>query len=91
VRVDLIRSTESILRSVDMLIGDGDLVRTNLTGHPSLVVAYGNDGARARPKTVVFTARYFAEAALLDAGAWIQTTLPPTPGMPESTKLETAH
>ena len=91
VRVDLIRSTESVLRTVDVLIGDGDLVRTNLTGHPSLVVAYGHDEARARPKTVVITARYFAEETLLSAGAWLQATQPPTPGMPESTKLKPAR
>lgn len=87
VRVDLIRKTEAILRSVDLLIGDGDLVRMNLTGHPSLVVAFGQSEARERPKTVVLTSRYFAESALLAVGAWIQSTMPPTPRMPELTKV----
>ncbi len=40
-RVDLIQDAEKQLASVDVLIGDGNLARMNLTGHPSLVVAYG--------------------------------------------------
>jgi Asp-tRNA(Asn)/Glu-tRNA(Gln) amidotransferase A subunit family amidase len=87
VRVDLIRSTESKLRSVDVLIGDGDLVRMNLTGHPSLVVACGGDATLGRPNTVVLTARYFAESKLLSVGAWLQATNPPSPRMPERTKV----
>jgi Asp-tRNA(Asn)/Glu-tRNA(Gln) amidotransferase A subunit family amidase len=87
VRVDLIRATEARLRSVDVLIGDGDLARMNLTGHPSLVVAFGNDEARAKPKTVVLTSRYFSEGSLLGVGAWLQSTLPAIPNMPELTKV----
>jgi len=87
VRVDLIRATEARLRSVDVLIGDGDLARMNLTGHPSLVVAFGNDDSRSKPKTVVLTSRYFSEGALLGVGAWLQSTLPATPNMPELTKV----
>lgn len=81
-RVELIRNTETALRSVDILIGDGDLARMNLTGHPSLVVAFGNQAERARPNTVVLTSKYFAESKLLQAGTWIQSQLPPTPAQP---------
>jgi Asp-tRNA(Asn)/Glu-tRNA(Gln) amidotransferase A subunit family amidase len=84
-RVDLIRHTETALRSVDILIGDGDLAGMNLTGHPSVVVAFGNQAERARPNTVVLTAKYFAESQLLQAGSWIQTQLPPTPAQPALT------
>lgn len=87
VRVHLIRSTESKLRSVDVLLGDGDLVRMNLTGHPSLVVACGRDATLDRPNTVVLTARYFAESTLLAIGAWLQATNPPSPLMPERMKV----
>lgn len=81
-RVELIQKTEAGLREVDLLIGDGDLTRMNLTGHPSLVVSFGKNEERARPNTVVLTAKFFAEASLLSAGAWIQSKLPPEPSQP---------
>lgn len=82
-RVDLIRKTEEVLRQVDVYIGDADLARTNLTGHPSMVVSYGENSARNRPHTVALTAKYFCEAELLVAAEWIQTNLPPTPRVPQ--------
>jgi Asp-tRNA(Asn)/Glu-tRNA(Gln) amidotransferase A subunit family amidase len=78
-RVDLIRKTEAQLQSVDFLIGDGDLSRMNLTGHPSLVVAFGQQTERERPSTAVLTGKLFSETMLLAAGAWIQRESPPTP------------
>jgi len=81
-RVDLIQKTEAALRDVDLLIGDGDLARMNLTGHPSLVVSFGENTERKRPNTVVLTAKLFAESMLLAAGDWIQTQLPATPSKP---------
>lgn len=77
VRAELIRKTEQKLREVDLIVGDGDLTRMNLTGHPSLVTAFGYDEERKRPKTVVFTSKYFSEAMLLQVGTWLQKTLPP--------------
>lgn len=81
-RVDLIQKTEAALNEVDLLIGDGDLARMNLTGHPSLVVSFGENAERKRPNTVVLTARLFAESLLLATGAWIQKQLPATPAQP---------
>ncbi len=40
-RTMLIQETERVLRNVDVLLGSDDLVRTNLTGHPSMVVRFG--------------------------------------------------
>ena len=40
-RTMLIQETERVLRGVDVLLGSDDLVRTNLTGHPSMVVRFG--------------------------------------------------
>jgi len=40
-RTMLIQETERILRTVDLVLGGDDLVRTNLTGHPSMVVRCG--------------------------------------------------
>ncbi len=45
-RVELIQDAEQQLASVDLLVGDGNLARMNLTGHPSLVVAYGVEPQR---------------------------------------------
>ena len=45
-RVELIQDAERQLASVDLLVGDGNLARMNLTGHPSLVVAYGVEPQR---------------------------------------------
>ena len=81
-RVDLIQKTETALSEVDLLIGDGDLARMNLTGHPSLVVSFGENAERKRPNTVVLTARLFAESMLLATGVWIQNQLPATPSKP---------
>jgi len=41
-RTLLIQETERVLRKVDVLLGGDDLVRTNLTGHPSMVVRFGS-------------------------------------------------
>jgi hypothetical protein len=41
-RTMLIQETERILRDVDVLLGSDDLLRTNLTGHPSMVVRFGS-------------------------------------------------
>ncbi len=82
-RVSLIEATEAKLRTVDILIGDGDLTRMNLTGHPSLVVAFGQQPEREQPRTVVLTAKFFHEAGLLAAGAWMQSQQPATPSAPK--------
>ena len=87
-RVDLIRKTEEVLQQVDVYIGDADLARTNLTGHPSMVVSYGENSARNRPHTVALTAKYFCETSLIEAAEWIQTKLPPTPKMPDLVALQ---
>ncbi|HUP79534.1 MAG TPA: amidase [Pirellula sp.] len=42
-RTMLIQETERVLRSVDVMLGGDDLVRTNLTGHPSMIVRFGSE------------------------------------------------
>jgi Asp-tRNA(Asn)/Glu-tRNA(Gln) amidotransferase A subunit family amidase len=76
-RVKMIRETEDVLRQVDLLIGDGDLSRMNLTGHPSLVVAFGKEKERNRPSTVVLTGKMFSEAKLMEIGRLLQQSHPP--------------
>lgn len=41
-RTMLIQETERVLRNVDVLLGSDDLLRMNLTGHPSMVVRFGS-------------------------------------------------
>ena len=38
----LIQETERVLRNFDVLLGSDDLVRTNLSGHPSMIVRFGS-------------------------------------------------
>lgn len=89
-RVDLIRKTEHTLRQVDVYLGDGDLARTNLTGHPSMVVSFGEDLTNKKPKTIALTGRFFHESQLLMVADWIQSKLPPTPSQPALTAYEPA-
>lgn len=44
----LIQETEKVLRTVDVVLGGDDLVRTNLTGHPSMIVRYGVEDLESR-------------------------------------------
>ena len=83
-RVPVIQQTEQALREVDVLIGLSSLVRTNLTGHPSLVVAFGggDQAQHPQPRTVVLSARFFAEDRLIAAGMQLQQAAPPTPSLP---------
>ncbi len=83
----LIQETETVLREVDVLFAADDLVLTNLTGHPSLVVALGTQQDKdqdARPATVKLTSAMYAESTLLHVGSALQRALPPTPSRPSA-------
>ncbi len=47
-RTLLIQETERILRTVDVVLGGDDLLRTNLTGHPSMIIRCGTQNLDAR-------------------------------------------
>jgi Asp-tRNA(Asn)/Glu-tRNA(Gln) amidotransferase A subunit family amidase len=86
VRSMLIAETEAALREVDVVLGGDDLALTNLTGHPSLVVALGSERGQSqtpRPATVKLTAAMFRESPLLAVGAALQAGLPPVPARPD--------
>jgi Asp-tRNA(Asn)/Glu-tRNA(Gln) amidotransferase A subunit family amidase len=77
VRTLLMREMEKLLTEVDCYVGGDDLVITNLTGHPSVVVPAGfsqRDG-RTVPMGMTFTGRLYDETTLLTvAEAWQQAT-----------------
>jgi Asp-tRNA(Asn)/Glu-tRNA(Gln) amidotransferase A subunit family amidase len=80
IRGRLITETERKLREVDVVLGGNDLLLTNLTGHPSLVVACGAErvGETERPGIVKLTARAYGESTLLTIGKALQDALPVT-------------
>jgi Asp-tRNA(Asn)/Glu-tRNA(Gln) amidotransferase A subunit family amidase len=78
-RSNLITETEKVLRQVDLVIGSEDLLRTNLSGHPSMVVSFGSesrDDGTSLPRVTKLTSRFCGEATLLAAGDFIQRQLP---------------
>ncbi len=83
-RSPLIIETQRTLSTVDVVLGGDDLLLTNLTGHPSLVLACGEDTARdiALPGVVKLTAAAYQESKLLRVGASLQALLPPSPARP---------
>lgn len=83
-RSDLVRETEEKFRKVDVVLGGNDLLLTNLTGHPSIVVACGADESRGieLPGVVKLTSSAYRESVLLAVADALQKALPPTPGRP---------
>jgi Asp-tRNA(Asn)/Glu-tRNA(Gln) amidotransferase A subunit family amidase len=84
-RSRLIVEAEEKLSQVDLVLGGNDLLLTNLTGHPSLVVACGADELRdeiAAPGVVKLTAAAYREETLLHVAHLLQQALPPTPDRP---------
>ncbi len=49
-RTLLIQETERILRTMDVVLGGDDLLRTNLTGHPSMIIRCGTQNLDARAR-----------------------------------------
>ena len=67
VRTLLIREMEKLLSEVDCYVGGDDLVITNFTGHPTVVVPDGEreGSVSGQPGTITFTGRLFGESELL--------------------------
>jgi Asp-tRNA(Asn)/Glu-tRNA(Gln) amidotransferase A subunit family amidase len=66
-RTLLIREMERLFETVDAYLGGDDLVITNLTGHPTVVLPAGFHAVDDRqvPMMTTFTGRLFGEEALL--------------------------
>jgi Asp-tRNA(Asn)/Glu-tRNA(Gln) amidotransferase A subunit family amidase len=82
VRRHLMTEFEKSISQVDLLWNSGDLVHTNLTGHPSVVLpvrfdGWGDDGNPiAPPRCAVVTGHLFQEEKLLAFAEAVQRHLP---------------
>ena len=77
VRTLLLRAMEEVMGQVDAYVGGDDLLITNLTGHPTVVLPNGFDqrGGAEMPRAITFTGRLYGEAELLALGhAYQQAT-----------------
>ena len=102
-RTLLIQETERVLRDVDVLLGSDDLVRTNLTGHPSMVVRFGSqeltnprrdqqESDKTKPIVIAprvfkLTSKYFGEAMLIAVADYVERQMPPKPVLPEVIRM----
>ena len=77
IRTLLMRAMEEVMATVDAYVGGNDLLLTNLTGHPTLVLANGfqKQGNVEVPTALTFTGRLYGETELLALGhAYQQAT-----------------
>jgi Asp-tRNA(Asn)/Glu-tRNA(Gln) amidotransferase A subunit family amidase len=77
IRTLMMREMEEVMSQVDLYVGGNDLLLTNLTGHPTLVLPGGfqKRGDTDMPISLTFTGRLYGEAELLAVGhAYQQAT-----------------
>jgi Asp-tRNA(Asn)/Glu-tRNA(Gln) amidotransferase A subunit family amidase len=67
IRTLVLREMEQVMQQVDLYVGGNDLVLTNLTGHPTVVLpdGYRKADGRELPRSITFTGRLYGEAELL--------------------------
>jgi Asp-tRNA(Asn)/Glu-tRNA(Gln) amidotransferase A subunit family amidase len=67
VRALVMREMAQVMEQVDLYVGGDDLVLTNFTGHPCVVLPSGmmRRGKSEVPSTITFTGRLFGETELL--------------------------
>jgi Asp-tRNA(Asn)/Glu-tRNA(Gln) amidotransferase A subunit family amidase len=77
IRTLVMREMEEVMGQVDLYVGGNDLVLTNLTGHPTVVLPNGfrKSGEIELPSSIAFTGRLYGETELLAvAHAYQQAT-----------------
>jgi Asp-tRNA(Asn)/Glu-tRNA(Gln) amidotransferase A subunit family amidase len=77
IRTLVMRAMEEVMVGVDLYVGGNDVVLTNLTGHPTVVLPNGfrKAGAVELPNSISFTGRLYGETELLAvAHAYQQAT-----------------
>ncbi|MGI8978774.1 MAG: amidase [Pirellulaceae bacterium] len=67
IRTLVMREMEEAVAGVDAYVGGDDLVLTNFTGHPTVILPDGQrkDSKSGQPGTLTFTGRLFGESKLL--------------------------
>jgi Asp-tRNA(Asn)/Glu-tRNA(Gln) amidotransferase A subunit family amidase len=67
VRTLIKQEMDEVLQQVDAYVEGDDLVLTNFTGHPTVVVPFGDrsESKHKQPGTIAFTGRLFGETELL--------------------------
>ena len=69
IRTLLMREMEKVMADVDVYVcpsyGGGNLLLTNLTGHPAVVLPNGYRSSDGTPTSITFTGRLFGESAVL--------------------------
>jgi Asp-tRNA(Asn)/Glu-tRNA(Gln) amidotransferase A subunit family amidase len=77
IRSLIMREMEDVMSQVDLYVGGNDLLLTNLTGHPTVVMPNGfrKSGEVELPTSITFTGRLYGETDLLAvAHAYQQAT-----------------
>jgi Asp-tRNA(Asn)/Glu-tRNA(Gln) amidotransferase A subunit family amidase len=77
IRTLVMREMEEVMAQVDLYVGGNDLLLTNLTGHPTVVLPNGfrKSGEVELPTSIAFTGRLYGETDLLAAAhAYQQAT-----------------
>jgi Asp-tRNA(Asn)/Glu-tRNA(Gln) amidotransferase A subunit family amidase len=77
IRSLLMQEMDQVMSQVDVYVGGNDLLLTNLTGHPSVVLPNGfrKNGTVETPTAITFTGRLYGETELLAvAHAYQQAT-----------------
>lgn len=84
-RTRLIRETEALFNNVDVIVtpsfGGSQLLLTNLTGHPAVVVPTGFD-ERGVPTSITFVGRLGGDADAITMAAFYQTLTTHHKGVP---------
>jgi Asp-tRNA(Asn)/Glu-tRNA(Gln) amidotransferase A subunit family amidase len=67
IRTLLMREMDELMSQVDLYVGGDDLLLTNLTGHPTVVLPDGfrKSGTVELPTSITFTGRLYGETELL--------------------------
>jgi Asp-tRNA(Asn)/Glu-tRNA(Gln) amidotransferase A subunit family amidase len=70
IRALLMQEMDEVMQKIDLYVGGNDLLLTNLTGHPEIVLRNGfvKRGKVEVPTSITFTGRLFGEAELLAVG-----------------------
>ena len=77
IRTLVMREMENVMGQVDLYVGGNDLLLTNLTGHPTVVLPNGlrKSGEVELPSSITFTGKLYGETELLAvAHAYQQAT-----------------